>query len=149
MPLLPDARFVIAGRNPTADVRRLEGPRVRVTGAVADIRSWLDAADLVVAPLRIARGIQNKVLEAMAMAKPVVASPAAHEGIEADAGRELTVADGAAATAKAIRRLLAAPDEAATLGRAARARMVESYGWDKRLAPLEALVFPAGRKAAA
>ena len=149
MPLLPEARFVIAGRNPTAEVRALESARVHVTGAVADIRSWLDAADIVVAPLRIARGIQNKVLEAMAMARPVVASPAAHEGIEAEPGRDLIVADGAAAMAEAIRRLLAAPDAAAALGRAARALMIDSYGWDRRLAPLEAIVFPDGRRQAA
>ena len=149
MPLLPAATFVVAGRNPAAEVRRLEGPRVQVTGAVADMRSWLAAADIVVAPLRIARGIQNKVLEAMAMARPVVASPAAHEGIEAEPGRELIVADGASATAEAIRRLLEAPEEAAALGRAARARMASAYGWDRRLAPLEEIVFPAGRRQAA
>jgi sugar transferase (PEP-CTERM/EpsH1 system associated) len=149
MPRLPAAAFVIAGRNPVADVRRLEGSRIRVTGAVADMRSWLDAADIVVAPLRIARGIQNKVLEAMAMARPVVASPAAYEGIEAEPGGELVVAEGAAATAEAIRRLLAAPEEAAALGRAARARMVADYAWEVRLAPLEEIVFPPRKREAA
>jgi glycosyltransferase involved in cell wall biosynthesis len=81
---------------------RARGERVTVTGAVADMRSWLAAADVVVAPLRIARGIQNKVLEAMAMARPVVASPAAFEGIEAEPGKHLLVTDGAEAMAEAI-----------------------------------------------
>src|SRR5206468_2972371 len=77
LPKLPNVTFAIVGRNPTDAVRKLASERVLVTGAVEDVRTWLAAADVVVAPLRIARGIQNKVLEAMAMAKPVVASPAA------------------------------------------------------------------------
>jgi len=70
-------------------------PGVQVTGAVDDVRTWLSGADIVVAPLRIARGIQNKVLEAMAMAKPVVASTAAAEGIDAVDGEHLMVAQDA------------------------------------------------------
>ena len=126
----------------------LAGPRLTVTGAVADMRSWLAAANLVVAPLRIARGVQNKVLEAMAMARPVVASPAAFEGIEAEPGRDLLVADGAPAMAAAINALLADPGRAAALGRAARARVEADHAWQSRLAPLAELVLP-GCKAAA
>ena len=149
LPLLPGIRFVIAGRNPTEAVRALAAANVTVTGAVADMRSWLAAADVVTAPLRIARGIQNKVLEAMAMAKPVVATSAAFEGIEAEPGRDLLVADGAEGMADAIRRLLAAPAGAAAMGWSARLRMERSYSWEQRLAPLEEMVFPADRKAAA
>lgn len=148
LPDIPGARFVVAGRNPVAAVRRLASPRVTVTGAVPDIRTWLAAADVVVAPLRIARGIQNKVLEAMAMAKPIVATPAAFEGIETEPGRDLIVANGAQAMAGAVRRLIEWPDEAAALGRAAR-RAVAGYGWEARLAPLAGIVFPDARKAAA
>ena len=73
----PDLRFVIAGRNPTAAVRQLaRRPGIEVTGSVPDVRPYLANARAVVAPLRIARGIQNKVLEALAMGKPVLASPA-------------------------------------------------------------------------
>lgn len=149
LPLVPGARFVIAGRSPSAQVRRLASDRVRVTGAVADMRSWLAAAAVAVAPLRIARGIQNKVLEAMAMARPVAASTAAFEGIEAEAGRDLVVADSAEAMAAAIRRLLAAPGEAAALGRAARRRVERAYCWERRLAPLASHVFPDRNRAAA
>ena len=149
LPLVPRARFVVAGRNPSPAVARLASERVAVTGAVADMRAWLAAADVIVAPLRIARGIQNKVLEAMAMAKPVVASPAAFEGIEAEPGRDLVVADGAEAMAEALNNLLAAPDRAAAMGRSARARMERAYRWDARLDPLAEIVFPSGRKAAA
>jgi sugar transferase (PEP-CTERM/EpsH1 system associated) len=149
MPRLPEALFVIAGRNPTAEVRRLAGQWVQVTGAVDDMRSWLAAADVVVAPLRIARGIQNKVLEAMAMARPVVASPAAFEGIEAEPGRDLVVADGAGAMAEAVSRLLADPAEVGRLGRAGRACVERSYSWEARLAPLAEIVFPGERRVAA
>src|SRR3546814_6172633 len=71
-----NARFAIVGRNPAPAVRALAAlPGVVVTGAVPDVRGWLAAAAVVVAPLQLARGIQNKVLEAMAMARPVIASP--------------------------------------------------------------------------
>jgi sugar transferase (PEP-CTERM/EpsH1 system associated) len=142
-------RFVIAGRDPAPEVRALVGPRVTVTGAVADMRAWLAAADVVVAPLRIARGIQNKVLEAMAMGKAVVASPAAFEGIEAEPDRDLLVADDATAMADAIAGLLAVPERARALGEAGRRLVEASYAWESRLAPLAALVAPPDRRAAA
>jgi len=100
----------------------------------------LQQAAVVVAPLKLARGIQNKVLEAMAMAKPVVASSAAAQGIDAVAGRELLVVDDAAAQAAAIVHLINNPVDAANVGRAARARVVGRYGWDAQLAALPALV---------
>jgi len=146
LPRLRQARFVSAGRNPAAEVHALADARITATGAVRDMRSWLAAADVVVAPLRIARGIQNKVLEAMAMARPVVASPSAFEGIDAEPGRDLLVADGPGAMADAIADLLQQPDRAATLGAAGRSLVVSRYGWDARLAPLDSLVFPAEAK---
>jgi sugar transferase (PEP-CTERM/EpsH1 system associated) len=149
LPLLPGVRFAIAGRSPLPSVRALAGERVIVTGAVADMRAWLAAADVVVAPLKLARGIQNKVLEAMAMARPVVASPGAFEGIEAVPGRDLLVADDAVATARAIAGLLASPERAAAMGAAARCRMEQGYRWNARLAPLAGMVGAPKRKAAA
>ncbi|MGA9581610.1 MAG: glycosyltransferase [Allosphingosinicella sp.] len=149
MPMLPEARFAIVGRKPPEAVRRLAGPRTNVTGAVPDVRSWLAAADVVAAPLRIARGIQNKVLEAMAMARPVVASPAAFEGIEAEPGRHLLVAAGAEAQAEAIAGLLADPLRAEAMGQGARRRMEQVYRWEARLAPLGGIVGIAPRRAAA
>jgi len=141
LPRVP-GRFVIAGRNPAPQVQALASDRVTVTGAVPDIRTWLADADIVVAPLRIARGIQNKVLEAMAMAKPVVASPAAFEGIEAEPGRDLIVADGAAEMAEAIDHLLGTPEQAARLGASARRLVETSYSWEQRLAGLAEIVAP-------
>ena len=149
MPMLPNARFAIVGRKPTAAVRRLAGPGTIVTGAVPDVRSWLAAADVVAAPLRIARGIQNKVLEAMAMARPVVASPAAFEGIEAEPGLHLLVADSAEAQAQAISGLLGDPARAEAIGQGARRRIEQVYRWEARLASLGEIVGIPPRQAAA
>lgn len=135
----PDARFAIVGRNPTDAVKALvkrEG--VIVTGEVADVRGWLAAAAVVVAPLRLARGIQNKVLEAMAMARPVVASAAAAEGIDHNG----TIAVGVTAEdmVEAVALLLSDREDAAELGIDARARVMARYGWDARLAALDDLL---------
>ncbi|MBO9694948.1 MAG: TIGR03087 family PEP-CTERM/XrtA system glycosyltransferase [Sphingopyxis sp.] len=139
------ARFAIVGRAPTDEVRALGTlPGVTVTGEVPDVRPWLAAADAVVAPLLLARGVQNKLLEAMAMARPVVASAAAATGIDAMPGEHLLVADGAGAVAGAVCALFDDPAAAAAMGQAARARMIARYGWDARMAPLgELLGLPA------
>lgn len=132
----PDARFLIVGRNPTDAVRALTKlPGVMVTGEVADVRGWLAAAAVVVAPLKLARGIQNKVLEGMAMARPVVASAAAAEGI--DHGGTIRVGSTVGEIAEAVVELLTHRARAAELGEAARARVIERYSWAARLAPLD------------
>ncbi len=140
LPLLPTVTFAIVGRAPTAAVMALEAPNVLVTGEVSDTRPWLAAADVVVAPLALARGIQNKVLEAMAMGKAVVASPAAAEGIDAERGAELLVADSPAAQAATIGTLLDDPAQARAVGAAARERVLARYSWNACLAPLAGLV---------
>lgn len=135
----PDARFAIVGRNPTEAVKSLaKSGDVIVTGEVEDVRGWLAAAALVAAPLKLARGIQNKVLEAMAMARPVVASSAAAEGID----HKGTIAVGASGgdIADAVTQLLSERRKAAELGLSARARVMARYGWDARLAPLDGLI---------
>lgn len=141
----PDCRFAIVGRDPVPAVRALASwPGVLVTGAVGDVRGWLAAADIVVAPLRLARGVQNKVLEAMAMARPVIASPQAAEGIDAFPGRDLLVARDSAEEAAAALDLLDNPEAAARLGRAARARVEARYSWNATLAGLAGIVTGAG-----
>lgn len=137
----PDARFNIVGRAPVAAVRALDGVNgARVTGAVDDVRPWLAGADLVVAPLMIARGVQNKVLEAMAMARPVLATPQAATGIAARHGHEICVAEGADALAAAAIALLADPAGAAAAGLAARAFVLARCGWQGVLTPLAGLL---------
>jgi sugar transferase (PEP-CTERM/EpsH1 system associated) len=133
----PALRFYIVGARPAAAVTALAAnPGVVVTGTVPDVRPYIRHADICVAPLRIARGIQNKVLEAMAMARPVVVSPQALEGIDAVPGSELLLADGAAAFAATITGLLAQPD--ARLGAAARTKVESQYSWPGNLARIEA-----------
>ncbi len=136
----PNTLFAIVGRNPTPTVQALASLKnVIVTGEVPDVRPWLAAASVVVAPLDIARGVQNKVLEAMAMARPVVASPAAFEGIDAVPGEHLIVAQ-ALDMANAVLHLLMTPADGETLGRAARAHMIARYGWQAQLKQLDAII---------
>ncbi len=141
----PDATFCIVGANPTAEVRALaELPGVTVTGRVPDVRPYVAHAAAVAAPLRLARGIQNKVLEAMAMAKPVIATPQAVEGIDATAGRELMVGDGPEALAAATGVALdAAGGEASrAMGARARALILAHYGWESALGELANVLEP-------
>lgn len=137
LPHIPGVRFAIVGRAPPPEVRALAGGRVIVTGEVADVRGWLAAASVVVAPLKLARGIQNKVLEAMAMARPVVASEAAAEGIDHDG--TIRVAHNADAFIVAVNALLSDPFAARALGEAARAQVIARYDWAAALAPLDRL----------
>jgi sugar transferase (PEP-CTERM/EpsH1 system associated) len=135
------SEFIVVGANPSPEVRALADLRgVTVTGRVADVRPYVIHADVAVAPLRIARGIQNKVLEAMALGTPVVASPQAFEGVRATPGQDLLVADGAEATAQAIAALLAG--EHAGLRTAGRRVMEQRYGWPATLARLDGLMAP-------
>jgi polysaccharide biosynthesis protein PslH len=136
--LVPEAQFAIVGRNPTSDVRQLgERPGITVTGEVVETKDWLAAADVVVAPLLMARGVQNKILEAMAMAKPVVATSAAAEGIDAT---ELRIANVFEDQAADVIELLLDPAAARALGAAARARMMTRYSWESRLAELPSIL---------
>ena len=130
----PSARFAIVGRSPAAKIRALASDDILVTGAVDDVRGWLAAASVCVAPLKLARGVQNKILEAMATARAVVATPCAAEGIDHDG--TLVVADDPARFADAVAGLLDDPARAAAIGADARARVIGRYAWRERLAPL-------------
>jgi glycosyltransferase involved in cell wall biosynthesis len=140
-PRFPNATFAIVGRQPAAAVTALaQSPSIIVTGAVADVRGWLAAADVIVAPLRTARGVQNKVLEAMAMARPVVASRAAAEGIDARDGEHFLIAASPDEEAAFIIRLLADTALAQNIGAAARQHMLARYGWAAQLRALPELL---------
>jgi sugar transferase (PEP-CTERM/EpsH1 system associated) len=141
---LPGASFHIVGRNPAESVLELEGAQgVKVWGRVPDMRPWLRAADIAVVPLEIARGVQNKVLEAMAMALPVVLTGAAASGIDATAGEHFAVADSDEDIAEALIALATDHARAQAMGEAARRFVVERQSWQSALAPLAGII--AGR----
>lgn len=137
----PRAQFHIVGRAPSAEVRALNGVNgTRVWGEVPDVRPFLAAADIVTAPLTIARGVQNKVLEAMAMARPVVLTPEAAVGIGGTDGVHYAVAADDAAIALCTLALLANKTGARVMAEAARRFVIEHKGWDAALAPLPVIL---------
>ncbi|MHB8939415.1 MAG: TIGR03087 family PEP-CTERM/XrtA system glycosyltransferase [Thiobacillus sp.] len=134
--LVPGAQFTIVGSHPSDAVLELaRQPGVVVTGSVPDVRPWLAHAACAVAPLRIARGVQNKVLEAMAMARPVVASAQAAEGIRAEAGRDFTLALGETEFAHAVVARLQTASSAAP----ARDCILAHYDWARNLSTIDPL----------
>ena len=126
----PDVEFTIAGGPAASAVRQLARlPGVQVLGYVDDMAATLATANVCVAPLQIARGTQNKVLEAMAMGKPVIATSLANEGINARDGEQLLVADTAEDFAAAIDRLMVDRDMSEKLGKEARKFVTEEFSW--------------------
>jgi sugar transferase (PEP-CTERM/EpsH1 system associated) len=139
--ILPDATFHIVGRNPVRDVHDLASvPGCHVWGRVDDIRTWLKAADIALVPLDIARGVQNKVLEAMAMALPVVLTSGAAQGIDAAHGEHFHIADSDEDLASAVIGLAHDARRAVTMGTAARKYVIDKVSWRSQLAGLSEIV---------
>jgi sugar transferase (PEP-CTERM/EpsH1 system associated) len=137
----PGLKFVIVGADPSSSIRRLGKLRgVTVTGSVSDVRPYLRRAALMVAPLRIARGTQNKILEAMAAGIPVVTSRVAAGGVDACSPEHLLVASTPDEYVAAISRLLDDPAERARLARAGRERMLSHHSWDKSMHRLDGII---------
>ncbi|MEO0437610.1 MAG: TIGR03087 family PEP-CTERM/XrtA system glycosyltransferase [Pseudomonadota bacterium] len=129
-------RFFIVGGSPAKSVSELaDCPEICVTGRVTDVRPYLEHALLAVAPMQIARGIQNKVLEAMAMKKPTVLSPQALEGIGAVHGQQILVADSEAEFVRIISEIKDGAYK--DLGESAREYVLANFDWEARLAPLD------------
>jgi sugar transferase (PEP-CTERM/EpsH1 system associated) len=144
-----DYHFFIVGSNPSRTVRNLaQLSGVTVTGRVPDVRPYLAHAAIAVAPLRIARGVQNKVLEAMAMARPVVTTTEGAEGVDAHPGRHLLVADDPAAFASAVRRALS-DNAGAIMGERARELIMARHGWRTSVESIVEIVDDFAEEAAA
>lgn len=138
---VPNAHFWVVGSNPAPAVDALaELGNVTVTGRVDDVRPYLAHARVVVAPVLTAQGIQNKVLEGMAMARPVVATPQAQEGLLAQNGLHLRIGESAEDFASAVIDMLTDPARASALGQAARRQVVELYDWPSRFAEWDDLL---------
>lgn len=138
---VPGARFLIVGLNPTPAVRRLaEIPGVTVTGAVPEVQPYYREASVCVAPLRIARGIQNKVLQAMALGVPVVATSAAARGLECRPGEHFRVEDDPARFAEGVIGLLRDRQARIALASRARAFVEGHHSWPAVLERIESIV---------
>ena len=137
----PDLRFIVVGSRPTEAVKLLaERPGIEVTGFVDDVRGYVHAAALCVVPLKVARGVQNKVLEAMAMGKAVVCTAQSLEGIRASNGVDVVVADSPEDFAARVLSLVQTPGLAADIGQSARRCVERGYSWEANLRPLDALL---------
>jgi len=137
----PATRLYIVGADPSPAVRKLgELPGVTVTGSVADVRPYVRRSALMVAPLNIARGTQNKILEAMAMGVPVVTSTAAAGGVDAIPQEHLLVARDHEEQASAILRVLEDPSERRRLAAAGRSRMLTHHAWPASMRRLDAII---------
>jgi sugar transferase (PEP-CTERM/EpsH1 system associated) len=145
LPLLqakrPALKLLIVGADPSPAVRDLQKlPGVTVTGSVPDVRPYLRRAAVMVAPLKIARGTQNKILEAMAAGVPVVTSSAAAGGVDALAGEHFLVADDPERLAEAVLRIVENPAERNRLAAAGRQRMLSHHNWEHSMQRLDRIV---------
>jgi sugar transferase (PEP-CTERM/EpsH1 system associated) len=139
---ISEIRLTIVGANPAAAVRRLaRDPRVTVTGSVMDIRPYFRNATVAVCPLRIGAGIQNKILEAMAMGVPVVASPLATDGIRLQSENHALLATDAEAFSRQIIRVVTDPELGHRLSKNGRKFVEERYDWTTNLQALETVFF--------
>jgi len=137
----PNMKLLIVGADPSPAMRKLgDLPGVTVTGSVPDVRPFIRSSALMVAPLSIARGTQNKILEAMAMGVPVVTSSVAAGGVDAQAGAHLLVADSPQAYADAIVQIVDSPAERSRLALAGRQRMLSHHAWPRSMERLDGII---------
>lgn len=137
---VPGVRFRIVGKNPAPEVAALAGADVEVTGFVDDVRPYLDRAAVFVCPLRKGAGIKNKILQAWAMGKAVVATSASTGGLAVREGENILVRDDPAGIAEAVVELLENPARRKSLAAAARATVEARYGWARQARALEAVM---------
>jgi len=142
----PGLRFVVAGSKPGPKLQAMAAtPGVTVTGYLRDIRQAVQSCDICVVPLKVARGVQNKVLEAMAMGLPVIVSSEAAQGIEGRVGDELIIADTADEIELAVRKLLDDEDERVAQAKRGRAFVERTYSWQPQADRLFELASEAAR----
>ena len=137
----PAMKLLIVGADPSPQMRELgKLPGVTVTGSVPDVRPFVRGSALMVAPLAIARGTQNKILEAMAMGVPVITSSIAAGGVDAEAERHLLVADTPQQTCDAVLRIVENPAERVRLADAGRQRMLSHHAWPHSMRRLDGII---------
>lgn len=137
----PGTRLTIVGAEPSSEIRKLhEKEGVTVTGTVPDVRDYVRRAALSVAPLSIARGTQNKILESMAMGVPVVCSDIAAGGVDANGEEHILTASTSAEFSSQVIRLLESPEERARLAIAARSRVLSNHNWSSSMQKLDGII---------
>jgi sugar transferase (PEP-CTERM/EpsH1 system associated) len=133
----PRAHLYFVGANPPPALRKIAGPGITVTGRVNDVRPYIQGARVVVAPLLIARGVQNKVLEAMAMKKCIVATHEATRALAVESGRQLWIANDARSFADAITAAIRSPDRQEVMD-SAREYVEQHHDWNAIMSKLDA-----------
>jgi sugar transferase (PEP-CTERM/EpsH1 system associated) len=137
----PDARIRLVGRRPTSTIKSLARlPGVELIGQVPDVRPFVAGANVAVVPLQIARGVQNKILESLAMEVATVVSPSCLKGLRAQPGKHLLVASSAKEWVEVVQHLLEDRDLGNELGRAGRDYVMQHHRWDQCLRPMDALL---------
>ena len=137
----PELKFFIVGNNPTQKVKNLErNPSIKVTGYVQEVTDYLASSSIVVVPLFIARGIQNKILEALSMGRAVVATLQANEGVNAKPGSQILIAENAHEFSEAVQSLLENPSLALKIGQNGRRHVERHFRWEKNLEILDDLM---------
>jgi len=137
---MPSAELQIVGADPSKEILRLRSIEgITVTGFVKDVRPYLTEAAVAIAPLRIARGTQNKILECMAAGIPVVSSPQAAKGIQAVAGEHIVVAEGAQETSRSVLELLNDPARRVKIAASARAQVERAHSWPESMKILDSV----------
>ena len=143
--LRPDVCLTLVGRDPPPALQALQNERIQVTGAVPDVRPFVAEAALFVCPLRSGAGIKNKLLQAWAMGKAVVATPLSVGGLAAREGDNIVLREGAPALAEAVLELLDAPERCQALGVAARNTVLEQYTWSRQAVAFARILEQAAR----
>ena len=136
---VPEALFYVVGKDPTPDLQELvrSDSSIIVTGTVEDVRPYFERAKVFVNPVRIGGGFRGKILEAMSMGLPIVTTSLGAEGVDAEHGLDMLVADDPAEFAAAAARLLRDDDMCDGLGERARAMALECFSWEKGVEELE------------
>jgi glycosyltransferase involved in cell wall biosynthesis len=138
-----EVQIGIVGRDPSPEVLRLASDRVEVTGSVADVRPFLARATVFACPMRLGSGIKNKILQAWAMGRPVVATTASLGGLAARDGVNILVRDRPQEFADAVAQLIRAPARADTIGVAGRQTVETEYSWARRAEQFESVLLAA------
>lgn len=135
---IPEVEFYIVGSNPSAEVLKLaEDKKIVVTGYVEDVRPYLRKANLCVVPLRIAQGMQNKILQAMASGVPVVTTTKGNQGIQAESGKNIIVDDDPVGFSKSVIKLMLDSKLRQKIAVSGREFVINNYNWERNLEKFE------------